>query len=159
MAANEDNRQSLPAGFAHPASVARTTVSRQSSEVGARFGSAARRDLCGAVSSRPYRDRPTSRHDRYLRPPDGWSRRFADVAGRGLGRLNWARKRTYTGRHRRRGLRPKQALIEASAERRERGKWTLGATPAARVAANLRVSLILPAHHPCACPHGCVRDT
>jgi hypothetical protein len=41
MAANEDNRQSLPAVSAHPASVARTTVSRQSSEVGARCGSAA----------------------------------------------------------------------------------------------------------------------
>src|ERR1700730_16158757 len=47
MAANEDNRQSLPAVSTHPASVARTTVSRQSSEVGARCGSAARRDLCG----------------------------------------------------------------------------------------------------------------
>ena len=43
MAANEGNRQSLPAVSAHPASVARTTVSRQSPEV----GSTARRDLCG----------------------------------------------------------------------------------------------------------------
>ena len=47
MAANEGNRQSLPAVSAHPASVARTTVSRQSPEVGARCGSTARRDLCG----------------------------------------------------------------------------------------------------------------
>jgi hypothetical protein len=47
MAANEGNRQSLPAVSAHPASVARTTVSRQSPDIGARCGSNARRDLCG----------------------------------------------------------------------------------------------------------------
>src|SRR5208283_1467757 len=47
VAANEGNRQSSPAVSAHPASVAGTAVSRQSSEVGARCGSAARRDLCG----------------------------------------------------------------------------------------------------------------
>ena len=47
MAANEGNRQSLPVVSAHPASVAGTTVSRQSSKVGARCGSTARRDLCG----------------------------------------------------------------------------------------------------------------
>ena len=47
MAANEGNRQSLPAVSAHPASVAGTTVSRHSSKVGARCGSTARRDLCG----------------------------------------------------------------------------------------------------------------
>ena len=47
IAANEGNRQSLPPVSAHPASVAGTTVSRQSSEAGARCGSTARRDLCG----------------------------------------------------------------------------------------------------------------
>src|SRR4029077_5009728 len=47
MAANEGNRQSLPAVSAHPAYVARTPFSRQSREVGARCGSTARRDLCG----------------------------------------------------------------------------------------------------------------
>ena len=34
-----------------------------------------------------------SRHDRYLRLPDGWSRRLADVADPDLGRLNWAESR------------------------------------------------------------------
>ena len=47
MAANEGYRQPLPAVSTHPAPVAGTTVSRQSSEVGARCGSTARRDLCG----------------------------------------------------------------------------------------------------------------
>src|SRR5271165_3215872 len=58
MAANEGNRQSLPALSAHPASVAGTTVSRQSSEVGARCGSAARRDLCGGRPQWPSLPRP-----------------------------------------------------------------------------------------------------
>jgi hypothetical protein len=33
----------------------------------------------------------SSRNDRYLRIQDGGSRRIADVAGHGVGRLNWAR--------------------------------------------------------------------
>ena len=47
MAANEADRQSLSAISTHPPPMARTTVSRHSSEVGARCGSTARRDLCG----------------------------------------------------------------------------------------------------------------
>ena len=64
MAANEGNRQSLPAVSAHPASVARTTVSRQSPDVGP-CGSTARRDQCGGQPAMavPYRDRP-ERHQR-----------------------------------------------------------------------------------------------
>jgi hypothetical protein len=33
---------------------------------------------------------PSRRKVRSLRIADGWSRRLADIAGRGLGRLNWA---------------------------------------------------------------------
>ncbi len=40
-------------------------------------------------------------------PGNGRNRRIADVADRGLGRLNWAGKRTYRGRQQRRGVRPK----------------------------------------------------
>jgi hypothetical protein len=35
-------------------------------------------------------DHGASRHGRYLRSPDGSSRREADTAGAGLGRLSWA---------------------------------------------------------------------
>ena len=62
MAANEGNRQSLPVVSAHPASVAGTTVSRQSSKVGARCGSTARRDLCGGGQQWPSLPRPPARH-------------------------------------------------------------------------------------------------
>jgi hypothetical protein len=68
MAANEDDRQSLLAVSAHPASVARTTVSRQSSEVGARCGSAARRDLCGGRPAMAVPTAPLIRDHRDRRP-------------------------------------------------------------------------------------------
>jgi hypothetical protein len=40
--------------------------------------------------SDPYRFVSTGGNDRYLRTPDGWSRRKVPVADRGLGRLSWA---------------------------------------------------------------------
>jgi hypothetical protein len=54
--------------------------------------------------------RAPSGNDRYLRIPAGWSRRIADLADRGFGRLNWARKRTYSGRQGGLGVRPKPKL-------------------------------------------------
>ena len=48
---------------------------------------------CGAETSALGRLGPfaePSGDDRYLRSPDGWSRRITGVASHGLGRLNWA---------------------------------------------------------------------
>ena len=55
------------------------------------------------------------RHISTLRDADDRCRRIADVAGRGLGRLNWAGKRTYKRRQGRRGVRPKRASVEGAA--------------------------------------------
>ncbi len=46
-----------------------------------------------------------------LRTTDGRSRRKPPVADRGLGRLNWAGKRTYRGRQRRRDVPPKPEFV------------------------------------------------
>jgi hypothetical protein len=40
--------------------------------------------------SDPYRFVSTGGNDRYLRSPDGWSRREPDMAGRDRERLSWA---------------------------------------------------------------------
>ena len=49
-----------------------------------------------------------------LRAADGRSRRIADVADCGLGRLNWAGKRTYRGRQGRREVRPQPPFKPAA---------------------------------------------
>jgi hypothetical protein len=56
---------------------------------------------------------------------DDRSRRIADVADRGLGRLNWARKLTFRDRSGRSRVRPKRAFVKAPANLGKGGERAL----------------------------------
>jgi hypothetical protein len=81
--ADETHRRALPTDTTHPTPLAGATLSRHASEVGARYGSTARRDLCGGtpVMAFPTATPPFPVRQCHMTDRLPSSRRLCDVRG------------------------------------------------------------------------------